>query len=104
MSTIGKHCADCERQLGLSYERVHRWLDEFASADVNIHRRERHHAEAVEEVREMWGDRAAMAAKIHIEADCGGRVPSRQEAEKWSLLGPDGIPEGGATFVTDEKE
>jgi len=102
MPSIFRHCTDCERLLGSGYEEVHRWLDEFAKDGVATHRRERHHGEAVEQIREMWGDRAAWAAKIHIEADCGGRVPSRQEAEKWSLMGPDGVPDGGATFATDE--
>jgi DNA-binding GntR family transcriptional regulator len=50
---------------------VHLWLDEMAGkAPWGMwHRRVRHHAAGIEEVRHRWGDKAAAAARQHIEAD-----------------------------------
>jgi len=36
----------------------------------------------------MWGDRAALAAEIHIRRDCGGKIPTEQQAQLWSMFGP----------------
>ncbi len=50
---------------------VHNWLDEFAGKPPHKmrHRRFRHHEEGIAEVRRLWGDEAALAARQHIEAD-----------------------------------
>ena len=71
MSTFQEHCNECEAVLGKSFDFVHRWLDEFASSyfPSPIHRAIRHHAEGIEEVRKLWGDEAAEAARLHIQAD-----------------------------------
>jgi len=50
---------------------VHFWLDEFMGAPGigARHRRKRHHLEGIAEVRRLFGDRAAEAARLHIIAD-----------------------------------
>jgi DNA-binding GntR family transcriptional regulator len=72
MPTIEEHGQDCRRDLGDSFEYVHQWLDEFQQEYGPMHRPFRHHTGGVEQVRAMWGDRAAEAARIHIRRDCGG--------------------------------
>jgi hypothetical protein len=89
-------------ELGAPFKKVHGWLDELAKGNILTHRAFRHHREGVEEIRAKWGNRAAMAAEIHIRQDFGF-VPTRAQAEKWSLMGPGGVPEGGASFLTDEE-
>ena len=59
---------------------MHQWLDALFAEFGHEHRRHRHHAEGIEEVRKMWGDEAALAAKIHIIVDCWG-IPSRTDYE-----------------------
>lgn len=83
MSSFKKHCADCQEELGRSWDCVHHWLDEFAGVywPWMGHRTHRHHSEGVEEVRSLWGDEAAKAAEIHIIED-EGNVPSRAEIHK----------------------
>ena len=68
------HCSDCVRDLGEPFEEVHKWLDELFAYCGADHRDIRHNVKGVEKVREMWGDRAAEAARIHIIAD-EGKVP-----------------------------
>ena len=50
---------------------VHRWRDKFASKRPYgmRHRKKRHHMVGIEEVRRMWGDEAAEAARQHILTD-----------------------------------
>jgi len=69
--TIEQHCKDCIEQLGESFEYVHQWLDEFMNHPQykTRHRCVRHHLKGIEEVKKMWGEKAAMAAEIHIKAD-----------------------------------
>ena len=58
-------------KFGKSYAEVHRWLDEFAGKppyDMR-HRKKRHHLVGIEEVRKMWGDEAAEAARQHTLTD-----------------------------------
>jgi len=105
MAEYREHCADCQRELGKAYEVVHRWLDEFAFSKGMFrpqHRSMRHHSDGVEEVRKMWGDEAARAAEIHISKDFGGKIPTAQEAQAWSLFGPNKVLKDGASFLTDE--
>lgn len=40
----------------------------------------RHHVKGIEEIRKMWGDEAANAAKIYILVDCWG-IPSKANYE-----------------------
>ena len=101
MSHIDIHCADCKAILGDDFWYVHRWLDEFYPIVKDAHRKIRHHIDGVEEARRKWGDEAAKAATIHIEKDCGGKVPTVEEAKTWSLIGKEGSKDG-STFLTDE--
>ena len=88
MAAIEEHCADCRRELGDEFKHVHEWLDALFPALGPKHRSARHHVGGVEQVRKMWGDRAALAAEIHICKDCGGQVPTETQAQMWSLFGP----------------
>lgn len=71
MPAFDQHCAEATATFGDPYEEVHRWLDEFAGKPPwgMRHRRVRHHAAGIEEVRRQWGDVAAQAARQHIVAD-----------------------------------
>jgi hypothetical protein len=68
---LEEHEQDCIAKLGAPYTEVHQWLDEFAgSPEYGMkHRRKRHHQAGIKEVRQLFGDDAAEAARIHIEAD-----------------------------------
>jgi hypothetical protein len=90
VSSHSQHCSDCRRELGEPFEQVHEWLDVLFKVLGPKHRSARHHAGGVEHVRKMWGDRAAFAAEIHIRKDCGGKVPTEQQAQMWSMFGPSG--------------
>jgi len=102
MGSKKQHCDDCKKYLGESFEQVHKWLDEFASpvrGYVNInHRRYRHHLEALEEVRELFGDGAVEAAKRHIIMDFN-TIPTKKEVEEqfpeeWELISFKNLKEG----------
>ena len=73
MSSRAKHNADCLKALGKEYDEVNKWLDTLASITwpSMSHRRWRHHKQGIEEVRRKFGDEAAKAAEIHIQADFG---------------------------------
>jgi DNA-binding GntR family transcriptional regulator len=75
------HARDCLEQLGEEFGEVHEWLDEYFDSMGTQHRSVRHHKEGIEEARKKWGDRAAMAAEIHIRRDFDGRIPDRDELE-----------------------
>ena len=94
MASKAEHCRECMEKLGNPYEEVHAWLDGLASPKrgyLNInHRRYRHHLEALEEVRKLFGEDAVKAAEMHIITDFG-RIPTRQEVEEafpdeWDLI------------------
>ena len=102
MAAFEEHCEDCVKELGKPYEEVHRWLDELFRKVGPKHRSIRHHNEGIEEVRAKWGDEAAKAAEIHIKKDCYGVVPTRREAEMWSIFGPPAASLHGKTYLTDE--
>jgi hypothetical protein len=56
--------------LGKSFEEVHLWLDFYAATPLGArHRRRRHHLAGIAEVRRLWGDKAAEAARLHVVAD-----------------------------------
>ena len=64
------HCKESIIRLGEPFEQVHLWLDELFHEGLGArHRRKRHHQSGIEEVRRMWGDRAAEAARLHIISD-----------------------------------
>lgn len=80
MAHLYEHCYDCERWLGREWKEVHLWLDALFAEYGTAHRCHRHHVEGVEEVRQQWGDEAALAAKIHVIKDCWG-LPSKADYE-----------------------
>jgi hypothetical protein len=71
MPSFEQHCAETMSALGKPFEEVHLWLDEFAGKPPYgmRHRKLRHHAAGIEQVRKLWGDQAAKAARLHIIAD-----------------------------------
>jgi hypothetical protein len=71
MPAFEKHCEQTMRELGDRFEQVHVWLDELAGQEPYgmRHRRKRHHAAGIEEARRRFGDKAAEAARMHIEMD-----------------------------------
>jgi len=99
MASFKEHCDDCIKELGEPYSDVHVWLDEFFVKLKGKHRDVRHHKEGVEEVRKMWGDKAARAAEIHIIKDCK-KIPTQQEAQAWRLFGGE-CDSKGSTIVED---
>ena len=82
MASYIEHCKECKEKLGDDFGKVHKWLDEyFAVLHFNVkHRDVRHHEEGIEEVRKMWGDEAASAARLHIARDFYGYVPKDSKA------------------------
>ena len=89
MARFEDHCFVDERHIDRAFPHVHRWLDEFAVKLGNAHRRERHHLEGVEEVRERWGSDAARAAELHILVDMG-HIPGKADWEQGGVQGKDG--------------
>ncbi len=69
MAHLRVHCEDSLRELGEEFKHVHLWLDEIFKYIGPAHRGFRHTKTGIEEVRKRWGDRAAMAAEIHIKRD-----------------------------------
>ena len=71
MPSFEQHCAESVQLFGEPFEEVHHWLDEFAFRPPYgmKHRRLRHHLAGIGEVRKMWGDKAAAAARQHIVSD-----------------------------------
>ncbi len=90
MPTFNDHCLKSQQILGESFPEVHLWLDEFFGKPSygSRHRYLRHHQEGIEEVKAKWGDRAAMAAEMHIRQDL--------ESEGWPPDMP--IPENSHTY------
>ncbi len=89
MASLSQHLTDCRLELGEPFGHVHEWLDALFKTLGPKHRSARHHAGGVEQVRRMWGDRAARAAEIHILRDCG-TVPTEAEAQMVALFGATG--------------
>ena len=86
MAHFKTHCEDCVKELGEPFEKVHRWLDEYAIVFGPQHRHVRHHNEGIEKVRQMWGNKAAKAAEIHIRRDFDGKVPWVSEAKMFAIF------------------
>ena len=79
-----KHCRRCADLLGAPFPEVNRWIDELAWVQgtgwegVRFdpgHRRYRHHMVGIEQAKQLWGERAAQAAALHILDDLYGPVP-----------------------------
>ena len=107
MSSFNQHCDECREKLGNGFEYVHKWLDEFFAKmnwDVK-HRDIRHHEVGIEEVRKMWGDNAAEAARLHILADFYGYMPKdSKDVQKWRMgvvHSPELKNEGGILIPKD---
>ena len=105
MASREQHCEDCRKALGNDFDYVHQWLDELFPRLGPKHRSARHHQGGVEQVRNMWGDKAAEAAEIHIKRDCRGRVPTEKGAQCYNFFGtylkP---PSDGRTVLTDPED
>ena len=71
MPALDEHCRECVRVFGKPYEEVHKWLDEFCGSTRYgmKHRKVRHHEAGIRQVRELFGDQAAQAARQHIIMD-----------------------------------
>jgi hypothetical protein len=69
VATLKVHEDDCIQLLGEPFTEVHKFLDELFKYVGPTHRSFRHNRRGVENVRKRWGDKAAQAAKIHIERD-----------------------------------
>ena len=93
MTFIETHCGDCLNmpELGETFEFVHRWLDGIEPPYDTTRPDPRHHMGGIEQVRKMWGDKAAKAAEIHILRDTGGRIPTEEEARSWTTRRKDKV-------------
>ena len=65
MPSFEYHCQESEKLFGSPHSEVHIWLDEFAGSKKYgmRHRRVRHHLSGIDEVRRLWSDNAAEAAR-----------------------------------------
>lgn len=66
-----EHELECVVKLGEPFTEVHKFLDQFAfTPEYGMrHRHKLHHKEGIEQVRKLYGDKAAEAAILHILAD-----------------------------------
>ena len=66
-----EHCKESKALFGKSYEKVHKWLDEFAGAPgIGMkHRRFRHHTAGTQQIIKLFGEDAGRVAKQHIISD-----------------------------------
>ncbi len=74
MAKISTHVDDCMRLLGAPFEKVHRWLDQYAKQYkpqiyLEYHRKFLHHRKGVERCEELFGPLGKRAAMIHIIRD-----------------------------------
>jgi hypothetical protein len=71
MAAFEQHCAQALHEFGKPHAEVHLWLDEFAGKLLYgmRHHKKRHHLVGIEEVRKLWGNGAAEAARQHIITD-----------------------------------
>ena len=80
MASLSQHNRDCFRFLGEPFPNVNTWIDEFFTQYGPTHRRFRHHREGIEEARQLFGDRGALAAAIHVLRDCR-HIPRKNDYE-----------------------
>jgi hypothetical protein len=83
MATIDTHIEDCMRLIGAPFEKVHRWLDQYAKkfnphTHLEYHRKFLHHKNGVKRCGELFGPLGERAAKIHIIRDVELYVLSKQ--------------------------
>ncbi len=74
MAQIEDHCKDCKALLGRPFEKVHKFLDQYAEVfDVGTfteyHRTFLHNKRGILLAQEYWGREAGLAAKIHLVRD-----------------------------------
>lgn len=86
-----EHEEESVRAFGKPYTEVHAFLDQFAGKPEcgMRHRKKLHHLKGIELVREMYGDEAAEAARLHIISDL------RQEG--WEEIDP--FPKDEADYI-----
>ena len=89
-----EHEEECRRTLGKPFSEVHAYLDQFAGQPgIGFrHRCKLHHEYGIELVRKQFGDRAAEAARLHIESDLAQEGwapidPFPQNEEHYKKLG-----------------
>jgi hypothetical protein len=98
MAYLHEHCYDTKRLLGNEWKEVHLWLDALFKEYGPANRHHRHHVKGIEEIRKMWGDEAAVAAKIHIIVDYWG-IPSQANYESGQVNVNGFTPESTKTDV-----
>lgn len=84
MAHFETHCQDCEKALGKRFEDVNHWIDALCEGDMS-HRDIRHNLEGLELVRQLFGEEAVKAAKIHICRDWGiieSEIPKDEDAAR----------------------
>ena len=74
MARIEEHMDDCKKLLGSPWERVHKFLDQYAEVFpvvifTEYHRGFLHNRYGIEIVRAMWGPKAEKAAMAHVARD-----------------------------------
>lgn len=71
MSSLAHHCEESLALFGLDFREVHIWLDKFAgSAEYGYrHRKKRHHEKGIQEIKKLFGEDAAVAARQHDISD-----------------------------------
>ena len=74
MASFEAHCEQCVKEMGEAIAEVHLCLDAFFGQAPcgTMHKHLRYHLEGIAEVRRKWGDKAAIAAEIHIRPDLEG--------------------------------
>lgn len=85
MADLETHCRESMKKLGSDFRKVHEWMDAYFPKMGPSHRKMRHHKEGIEEVRSLLEDKAAQAAKIHIEADLCGHIPKKIDYENGNV-------------------
>lgn len=71
MTTFQQQFSEAAQTFSNSYAEVHPWLDEFAGKPPYgmRHCKKRRHLAGIEELRNLWGNEAAEAARQHIVTD-----------------------------------
>ena len=79
MSTLEAHKKDSIEKFGKPYEEVHIYIDQYHAKYGAKHRFMLHHDQGIEEIRQKFGNEAALVAESHIKLDCNGRVPKKED-------------------------
>ena len=80
MARLAEHEKDCIERLGEAFTEVHLFLDQYVEKyPIEIfeeqHRSFLHNKNGIEQVRKKWGNKAAVAARLHIARDEFGSIP-----------------------------